>query len=1191
MTTTAVTTQLDADNPWPGLAAFEEDAREFFHGRDLEAELLLQHVLDAPVTVLYGRSGLGKTSLLRAGLFPLLREKKFLPVYVRFDVEPGAAPLTRQLHRFVRNAIRAEAPDTILPSDDESLWEYLHRADFELWSAQNYPLTPVIVLDQFEELFTLGERIGDLVRAFRDDLGDLAENRIPADLAARIDADEALTARFQLRSRNYRLVIVLREDFLPELEGWRRLIPALGRTRMRLLRLRGREAFDAVREPAGDLMTDALARRVVSIIAGEELNAGRDETALPDDAHLGDGLDGPEVEPALLSLFCRELNEERKRRGQSFFDEQLVEDAKRDILSNYYLSCVRDLPPRVAHFIESQLITEKGYRNSYAREDAVPSYLTDDELARLIRKRLLRLEERYGAQRIELTHDVLTGVVREHRDKRRAEEEKAALAAHTERQRAELQATQQYAAALRKRSRILAAVLAITAVITVVAVVLGFWALRAGNEARNNFQDTTSMKLETEGQGMLEGIEPGGDIRALQEILAAESLTDTPHVGSLYAAVVQRANTARAIKIPGIHKNAPMALSADGSRLASIAEDSHRVDIWDTRTGQAVGQPLTGGENKFYSIAVSPDGTRIAVGCASGEMLFWDARNGQLIGRSEPADSPDVAVVEFSPDGRRLASGSTGGTVRVWDPATGQAIGQPLAVEPLSNVPWWGIQSVAFSNDGERLAAGASDNSVRLWNIDTGQPIAQPLIVPVPPGHNPEVHSVAFSPVDHRLVSGHGGGFIGLWDGDTGQPIGHPIVADRIGVNTLTFSPDGHHVISGGEDGTLRLWNGDTIAPIGQPLRGHTGPVYGIAFSADGSRISSVDFDGTIRWWDAYRVRPLIELSAIRGAVFSGDRNRIAIATGDGAVHVFDEANGNSLGPPLTGHEDVITEALDTDGRRLATGDHDGTLRLWNTDTGKQIFNVNTTQDIINWIAFSPDGQRVATSGTDGTVLVWDARTGRLMMRVNEDRKVFAIIYSPDGKRIIAEVGSTIRQLDARTGEHIGRPIRGHDSRINDIAFSPDGRRIATAGQDGTVKLWDAEHWKNIRTLPSHQKQVTSIAYSRDGRLLVSGDASGTFRLWNAENGEPVGAAIGAHEDVITGLAFSPDGQRIVSASYDGTVRVWPAHANQADLWRDLCSKLTVNMSHQDWRNWVSPKIGYRTVCQDLPVARDDGSR
>jgi hypothetical protein len=426
--------QLDGDNPWPGLESFEENARTFFYGRDHEAASLLNHVLDDTVTVLFGRSGLGKTSLLQAGLFPLLRDRHFLPVYVRFDFKPGAVPLIRQLQQSVLDSVRADVPDAMLPEDDESLWEYLHRADFELWSALNYPLTPVIVLDQFEELFTLGGGVSDLVEVFMNDLGDFGENRIPADLAARIEHDEKTAERYNLRSRNYKLLISLREDFLPELDGWRRLIPALGRSRMRLLPLRAGEALDAVHKPAAHMMTGGVARRVVGIITGEDLYRDRNiasaDAARPDD-HRG----ASDVEPALLSLFCRELNQERKRRGQAHFDEQLVEGARRDILSNYYLSCVRDLPPDVARFIESELITEKGFRNSYAREDAVPSHLTEDELSQLIHSRLLRLEERYGAQRIELTHDVLTGVVREQRDRRRTEEEKAALAARMEQER------------------------------------------------------------------------------------------------------------------------------------------------------------------------------------------------------------------------------------------------------------------------------------------------------------------------------------------------------------------------------------------------------------------------------------------------------------------------------------------------------------------------------------------------------------------------------------------------------------------------------------------------------------------------------------------------------------------------------------------------------------------------------------
>ena len=227
MTGTTATTQLDGENPWPGLESFEENARAFFYGRDREAASLLRPRARRP------GHGLVRTVRPRqdvaAASGPVSRccaSENFLPVYVRFELKPGAAPLSRQLHQSVHDSIRADVPDAMLPSDEESLWEYLHRADFELWSARNYPLTPVIVLDQFEELFTLGERVPDLVRAFMNDLGDLAENRIPADLAARIEDDEAVAARFHLRSRNYKLLISLREDFLPRP---RRMAPAYSR--------------------------------------------------------------------------------------------------------------------------------------------------------------------------------------------------------------------------------------------------------------------------------------------------------------------------------------------------------------------------------------------------------------------------------------------------------------------------------------------------------------------------------------------------------------------------------------------------------------------------------------------------------------------------------------------------------------------------------------------------------------------------------------------------------------------------------------------------------------------------------------------------------------------------------------------------------------------------------------------------
>ncbi len=141
---------LDQDNPWPGLDYFDERASKRFRGRDAETRELLRRVAVSPVTVLFGKSGLGKTSLLRAGVFPRLREDNLLPIYVRFDVAPSAAALIEQIQNRLLSELKAVSADFPEPDDGESLWEYLHRVDLELLNAQNYRLIPVFVFDRFE---------------------------------------------------------------------------------------------------------------------------------------------------------------------------------------------------------------------------------------------------------------------------------------------------------------------------------------------------------------------------------------------------------------------------------------------------------------------------------------------------------------------------------------------------------------------------------------------------------------------------------------------------------------------------------------------------------------------------------------------------------------------------------------------------------------------------------------------------------------------------------------------------------------------------------------------------------------------------------------------------------------------------------------------------------------------------------
>jgi len=429
---------LDPDNPWPGLDAYEEAARDYFKGRNDEAEELLRRVAESPVTVLFGKSGLGKTSLLKAGLFPRLRAHHYLPIFIRFDVRPEAPPLIDQMRTAFCESIAAQHVDAPAIGKSETLWEYLHRADLELWSPQNYLLTPVLVCDQFEEIFTLGKRLSTEIQGFGLDFADLAENRIPPSLADRLDREDISGKELDLRAMRYKLIVSLREDFLPELEGWRQAIPALGRVRVRLMPMNLEQALAAVYGTAPHLMDEALGKRIVQFVAAEQMT--QNESVSGALINHGGQTTGGEIEPALLSLFCHGLNERRKQSNQSRFDDALLDGSKQGIISDYYRSCIEGLPESASRFIETELITEKGYRNSFAQEDAVPAYLSREHLDHLIRRRLLRVEERQNTMRIELTHDLLTGTVRQHRDWRRAEEEKAQLERQAdEKRRAEME--------------------------------------------------------------------------------------------------------------------------------------------------------------------------------------------------------------------------------------------------------------------------------------------------------------------------------------------------------------------------------------------------------------------------------------------------------------------------------------------------------------------------------------------------------------------------------------------------------------------------------------------------------------------------------------------------------------------------------------------------------------------------------
>jgi tetratricopeptide (TPR) repeat protein len=415
---------LDADNPWPGLHEFDEGGKDFFNGRDQETADLLRLVDDAPLTIVFGGSGLGKTSLLLAGLVPNLRQQNKLSVYIRLDPRDRGAPLIEQATAAFRAELALRGVDHPPFPESQSLWEYLHRPDFELWSTSNQLLTPVFIFDQFEEVFTLGRENAEAVRKLREDLADLAENRVPALLARRFEHPTADAPALELAARRFKLVLSFREDFLAEVESWRSAIPSLVRNRFRLLPMNGHQALAAVTKTGGRLVEPAIGQAIVFFVAAARASPLA-AAALP--VGEADDLTSLRIEPALLSLVCTGLNERRKAAHKPTIDQELLSGTGLAIVTEFYEGCVRELPDRARRFIENELITESGFRNPYSREDAIAQgYLSNQQLEALVKRRLLRVERHLGTDRIELVHDRLTTVVRTFRDQQRIRSQRKA---------------------------------------------------------------------------------------------------------------------------------------------------------------------------------------------------------------------------------------------------------------------------------------------------------------------------------------------------------------------------------------------------------------------------------------------------------------------------------------------------------------------------------------------------------------------------------------------------------------------------------------------------------------------------------------------------------------------------------------------------------------------------------------------
>jgi WD40 repeat protein/serine/threonine protein kinase len=406
--------------------------------------------------------------------------------------------------------------------------------------------------------------------------------------------------------------------------------------------------------------------------------------------------------------------------------------------------------------------------------------------------------------------------------------------------------------------------------------------------------------------------------------------------------------------------------------------------------------------------------------------------------------------------------------------------------------------------------------------------------------HQSAVFCAVFSPDGERIASASQDGKVTIWDARSGKQLFQFRAHDEH-ARSVAYSPDGRLLATTSWDKTVKIWDVQTLADDRDPMPLHTftrrGPGFGVVFSPDGKRLASAGRRGTRR---------------------DGSGKQLA------EVRIWDAVSGQEL-CTLEGEEQPVSSGLtfSPDGQFLATG-HDQENRngiygnavyLWDANTGRKIRTFTGHTQGVWSVAFSPDGRFLASGagqasgfvGTGGELKLWDVQTGHQLLDLRAHITVFALAFSPDGRRLVsAGADETIKLWDTDTGNEVVT-LRGHFGTVRTLAFSPNGQRLLSASHDMTVRIWDATPLNGKTdsadlTLRGHEGEVADAAYSPDGRYLVSAGSDASVTVWDAKTGKVLRPLRG-HPGIVLRLGFSPDGRWLAASGWANILTIWDTQA------------------------------------------------
>jgi WD40 repeat protein len=1160
---------LASQAPYRGLTPYSERDAPLFFGRETEREIVIANLMASRLTLLYGASGVGKTSLLRAGVAHELLASasrnvadygapEFVAVYFNRWSDDPLTGLTRCIHESARPFLgEVEEPEIGSRGLAETIDGWTRILDADL----------LIILDQFEEYFLYHP----------DDGG---EGSFAVEFPRAVE-------RADLRVS---FLVAIREDALARLDRFKGRIPNLFDNYLRTRHLDAAAARAAIEKPleaynrlvAADEPFTAEPELVQMVLDQVQIGkvvlgaVGRGVVEKSTDQDVT----GQQIETPYLQLVLTRLWREEVGAGSHTLRAETLRrlGGAQQIVHTHLDEALRALPARqqdVAAGIFHHLVTPSGTKIAHTAPDLadyaqLPQAEVISVLERLSRAdvRILRPVPPPSGQpdadpAYEIFHDVLAPAILDwwtrHTEARAAE---ARLGARLERSAEETRAAQERAHRYRQWLRRVSVVAMALLLILVSAVAV--LAVRERNTARRAQRSSLSRELAAVAVTRLTS-NPASSLGLALDALQNDS---TPQAESALRRALSEP-WARVLR--GHHDWVMSATFSDDGRSVLTASLDNTVRTWSAATGRQLAVLRTG--TPPYHLSGQPrfnrDGNLVLVTSKDGRVRVWPWRTGgrpAVISRGQEAYR-----AAFDPKGDHVVTGHDDGTTRVWAWRTGRP---PVVLQPRGQGE---VTAVAFSPDGEFVATGGEDGTVVLW---PWRPPGRPMLLR---GHKGWVSAVAFSPDGHLLLSASKDGTARVFAVPDGRPVatlgsnanavnsaafsrdgklvvtagtdktvrvfavpgGQPVATLRAPADELkdaAFSPDGKLVAAASADGTTALWHVSTGgAPI--MLRGHAGTVFSVAFSPDGKAMVTASTDGTARLW---QLPPRQVFAGHRGpvnaATYSPDGQHVATAGDDGTVRVYQAATGNQVAV-LGAHDRAVNSAtFSPDGRLIVTAgltaDNKGIVRIWDLAAPDKSNEIARELDEVDSAEFSQDGRLVVTS-TRHEAVIWDTQTGTRRIRIRlpqaeiEANPFVAASLSPDGRWMLTTQYDNKARLWNMQTRKLVRSFR-HAGIVYTAAFSRDGQQVLTAGGDGTARVWNVADGRQLRVLVSPSGQLRSAAFSPDAQWVAGGAADGTVSVWDVTR-EQLAVVLRQHTDVVNSVIFSPNGSQILSAGDDQT--------------------------------------------------------